>query len=123
MLAEFFDITKDSKALFDGLAIMDTPYVMEMNQFPVIFVSYKDCKGTYEDIVKYTKLSILTEFKRYKYIFKNMDEYDIPRYNKMIKCLLDDDMPSLHNANNAIAFLANQLEAYYNKKVMVFIDE
>ena len=123
MLAEFFDITKDSKVIFDELAITNTPYTKEMNQHPVIFVSFKDCKGTYEDIVKYTKLSILNEFKRYKHIFESMNEFDIPRYEKMIECLLNDDTPNLHNANNAIAFLANQLEAYYNKKVMVFIDE
>lgn len=123
MLSEFFDITKDSKALFNGLAIMDTPYVDEMNQYPVIFISFKDCKGSYEDIVKYTKLSILSEFKRYKYIFKNMDEFDIPRYEKMIECLSQDEVAILRDANNAIAFLANQLELYYEKKVMVFIDE
>ena len=123
MLAEFFDITKDAKDVFQGLAIMDTPYVKEMNQYPVIFISFKDCKGTYENIVKYTKLSMLSEFKKYKHIFQQMDDYDIPRYEKMIHCLLSDDGSKLQNANNAIAFLANQLEAYYDKKVMVFIDE
>lgn len=35
MLREFFDITKDSKELFAGLAITDTDYVTEMNGWPV----------------------------------------------------------------------------------------
>ena len=37
MMAEFFDITKDSKDIFKDTAIMDTEYVREMNQYPTIF--------------------------------------------------------------------------------------
>ena len=37
MMAEFFDITKDSKEIFKGTKIMDTPYASELNQYPTIF--------------------------------------------------------------------------------------
>ena len=34
MMAEFFDITKDSKEIFKGTKIMETPYAAEINQYP-----------------------------------------------------------------------------------------
>lgn len=40
MMAEFFDITKDFRELFKGTKIMDTPYASEMNQYPIIFLSF-----------------------------------------------------------------------------------
>ena len=42
MLREFYDITADSRAIFDGLAIMDTEYADQINSRPVIFFSFKD---------------------------------------------------------------------------------
>ena len=44
MLREFFDITKDSRQLFQGLSIMDTEYASQINSRPVIFLTLKDCK-------------------------------------------------------------------------------
>ena len=44
MLSEFFDITKDSKEIFKGTKIMDTPYASELNQYPTIFISFADAK-------------------------------------------------------------------------------
>ena len=38
MMSEFFDITKDSKEIFKGTKIMDTPYASELNQYPTIFL-------------------------------------------------------------------------------------
>ncbi|MCI9132056.1 AAA family ATPase, partial [Thomasclavelia cocleata] len=34
MMAEFFDITKDSKELFKDTKIMDTEYADQINQYP-----------------------------------------------------------------------------------------
>lgn len=45
MLSEFFDITKDSKEIFTGTKIMETPYANELNQYPTIFISFADAKG------------------------------------------------------------------------------
>ena len=44
MMAEFFDITKDSKEIFKGTKIMETPYAAEINQYPTIFISFADAK-------------------------------------------------------------------------------
>ena len=55
MMAEFFDITKDSKNLFEGTKIMETPYAKEMNQWPTIFISFAGAKGDIYTIVKAMK--------------------------------------------------------------------
>ena len=52
MMSEFFDITKDSKEIFKGTKIMDTPYASELNQYPTIFISFADAKENKETIVR-----------------------------------------------------------------------
>ena len=45
MMAELYDITKDSKGIFKDTKIMDTPYANEMNQYPTIYITFVDAKG------------------------------------------------------------------------------
>lgn len=44
MMAEFFDITKDSKEIFKGTKIMETPYAAEINQYPTILYLFCGCQ-------------------------------------------------------------------------------
>ena len=43
MLRDFFDITTDSRAIFEGLTIMETEYAAQINSRPVIYCTLKDC--------------------------------------------------------------------------------
>ena len=43
MFREFFDVTKDSRAIFAGLDIMKTTHAARLNKTPVIYLSLKDC--------------------------------------------------------------------------------
>ena len=45
MMREFFDISKDSKNIFEGLKIMDTDCARRINSVPVIFLTFKNCAG------------------------------------------------------------------------------
>jgi len=47
MLAEFFDIQKDSRALFEGLSISEEKELCRkwMNQYPVLFLSFRTVDG------------------------------------------------------------------------------
>lgn len=52
MLANFFDIEKDSRSLFQGLEISKNKVLCEqwMNQYPTLFLSLKDISGNdFED--------------------------------------------------------------------------
>lgn len=40
MMASFFDITKDSKPVFEDTEIMNSIYVNEINQYPTIYISF-----------------------------------------------------------------------------------
>ena len=55
MLRRFFDVSKDSKSLFDGLKIMEHTDIVEkyMNQYPVVSLSLKDVEEiTYKDAIE-----------------------------------------------------------------------
>lgn len=123
MMAEFFDITKDSKLLFEGLSIMNTPYVKEMNQYPTIFLTFADAKDDIVNVVKTIKLQLLKEYGRYAHALENIPVYSKAAYDLIWQGLNDLTDISLSNINNAIAFLMEQLELYYGKKVMLYIDE
>lgn len=123
MMAEFFDITKDSKEIFKGTKIMETPYASEINQYPTIFISFADAKRDKETVVSTIKKQILKEWKKYKFIFKDLDEFDRPVYQKLFNVLTSLETDSLKGIDDAIAFLMEKMEDYYGKEVMVFIDE
>lgn len=51
MMASFFDITKDSKPVFEDTEIMNSIYVNEINQYPTIYISFANAKRDRESIV------------------------------------------------------------------------
>lgn len=55
MMAEFLDITKDSKDIFKGTNIMNSDKAECINQYPVIFISFKDVKGSKKNFVRMLK--------------------------------------------------------------------
>ena len=76
MLAEFFDITKDSKDIFKGTKIMDTPYAREINQYPTIFMSFADAKDSKTTVVKFIKDQIQKEYEKYMFLFDDLSIFD-----------------------------------------------
>ena len=122
MLAEFFDMTKDSQKLFKGTQIMDTSYVSEINQYPVIYLSFANAKGTKEDVVQGIKDQLQKEYAKYAYVFENMNEYEQSDYERIKVGLLASDNGNLSDVNRSIAFLMSRLKKLYHKNVMVFID-
>ena len=102
---------------------MDTPYAGEINQYPTIFLSFADAKGTKKSIVSMIKNQLIMEWKRLRVVFADLDEFDRPRYEYQMKSLTKLDDYDLEGINNAISFLMERLKSYYGKDVMVFIGE
>ena len=121
MLANFFDITKDSKELFKDTKIMKTEYADYINQYPTIFITFAGAKSSLQEIVNCIKLQIQNEYDRYEYVFTNMSKFKTINYEKIINELINNN--DLSGITNALSFLMEQLEKYYQKKVMLFIDE
>ncbi|MCL1990911.1 MAG: AAA family ATPase [Defluviitaleaceae bacterium] len=72
MLREFFDLNKDSKEIFEGLAIMETEYARLINTKPVIYLTFKNCSGANMDDLKDSLASqMIKEYDRFATEFKD----------------------------------------------------
>ena len=124
MMSSFFDITKDSKEIFKDTKIVETEYISEMNQYPTIFISFANAKNDKWNVVKEIKLQLRKEYDRYAHVFEQkMTVFEQNEYESLVQELMTKNDGLLDNIIDALSFLMEQLEKYYHKKVMVFIDE
>lgn len=123
MLAHFFDIRENSRRLFDGLKISDDKELCGnwMNQYPTIFVSFKDINGL-EFSAAYERLQgMLVElFKKYEYLLKSDEVYDD---DKRIFRLIKAEEASFGHISRSLLVLTHMLQDYYKKPVILLIDE
>ena len=122
MMAEFFDITKDSKKIFNGTKIMETPYAAEINQYPIIFISFADAKRDKETVVSTIRTQIQNQWDKYDFVFENLKGFKKTNYERLYEVLADNNKNNLKGIDDAISFLMERMEDYYGKEVMVFID-
>ena len=121
MLKYFFNVEnkEENKKLFSELDIEKSEYMSEQGQYPVIFISLKSIKAkTWEEAIQEIRLLVLELFSEYKYLLKDLDEYDLPRFKKYL--LGDADLSEL---KNALLFLTRILFHKYKKEVILLIDE
>ena len=123
MLANFFDIRKDGKTLFDGLEISSHTTLCEtwQNQWPVLFLSFKDVDGScFENAYNLLK-STLSRF---------CDAH--PEWSASNKATekqrrtfahLIDQTASLTEVQESLLTLMQMMQAYYGKAVILLIDE
>ena len=123
MMAEFFDITKDSKEIFKGTKIMETPYASEINQYPTIFISFADAKENKMTVVNFIKNEIQKEYEKYMFVFKELSLFEKNDFDNIVKGLFNKNNETLDDVSNALIFLMKKLKEYYGKEVMLFIDE
>ena len=113
MLREFFDITKDSREIFEGLAIMDTEYADQINSRPVIYFTFKDCKGaTIDELMVLVKRNLYQEFLRYEKLLRDKidrDSFESRDFYEMI------DVLRATGANQAQCSFAIQLLTQFVK--------
>ena len=126
MLANFFDIRKDSKAMFEGLEISkNTALCSEwMNQWPVLFVSFKDIDGLTFASAKGMLLERLANlFKAHRYLA--LSERVDPDDAKIFKKLSDlvNGHPTDAMLKTAISLLMQMMRDHYGKPVILLIDE
>ena len=122
MLREFFDITKDSGELFEGLKISQTAYMQELNSRPIIFLSFKDCKKS-----KLSSLLCIIDvlLQAVDRLPKDIspEESDAVRLQQIRKILLEQDIEKVDYLGRTIYLLSKCLYQYYHKKVVILIDE
>lgn len=103
MLAEFFDLSKDSRLIFEDTKIMKTENASEINQYPTIFLSFANCRGDEENIKISTFYLLRKEMARYLALLKNdtVDEDLRDRYQSMYKEICDKTVLFLQNSVSA----------------------
>lgn len=123
MLAEFFDITKDSRELFKDTAIMKTAAADDINRYPTIFLTFANAKGSKENIIYQIKSQLMTAYDTYAHVYEDLKTFERVKFQRISKGLMEEDNDSLDKLTNAISFLMSKCHQYYKKKVMLFIDE
>ena len=126
MLREFFDIAKDSKALFEGLAIMDTEYASQINSRPVIYFTFKNVKGvSVEELTAQLKLSMQEEYSYYERIFKgklDKNSYGTEKFYETYELLMDRKSSYIY-LSSALLDLTRVVYEFYGIRPVLMIDE
>ena len=123
MLREFFDITADSRAILDGLAIMETEYAARINSRPVIFLTFKDCRGTtVESLLFSINTVLLEEYDKYYRIFDGITDDRYYNFFQIYQKLRERDLDTNY-LGISIAILEQTLAWHYKINPIVLIDE
>lgn len=126
MLREFFDITKNSRELFEGLAIMNTEYADQMNSRPVIYLTFKDCKGaTADELLFIIKQKLYQEYLRYEKLLRDKmvkDSFETRDFYEMMDILRN---PEANHGQYALSIqlLTQFVKESYGIAPILLIDE
>ncbi|MEG1669392.1 AAA family ATPase, partial [Chryseobacterium sp.] len=123
MIKEFFDISLDSKELFKGLKIENSPYYNQINTAPVIFFSFRDCKGGKAYLVANMKREIYSQYEKYAFIRESLDNNKKNTMDRIVSNLIDSSYENLQDVCISLQFLTQIVNQYYKKPVILLIDE
>lgn len=123
MLANFFDIRKESSKLFEGLNITQNQTLCKkwMNQWPTIFFSLKDIDGlTFESAYNQLLIQISDLYKEHTYL---LDCEEIDSDDKKVFLKLKATESNEAQVSRALSTLMRMLNIYYKKPVIFLLDE
>ena len=123
MLANFFDIRRDSKNLFQGLEISNHTALCEtwQNQWPVLFLSFKDVDGScFQNAFGMLKFALSQACMTHKYL--QQDARIDGAYQKMFTALKEQSA-SQQEMKIALLTLMQMMQTHYGKPVILLIDE
>ena len=123
MLAHFFDIRKDSKAMFQGLKIAENTELCDewMNQWPVLFLSFRRVDGlNFQSAYGMLQATITDVCEDHLYL---MDSPQVSAYPKEVMDRLLRGTASEKETKGSLLMLTKMMEAHYGKPVILLIDE
>ena len=124
MLKYYFDRTKkDSKELFQGLKILEQEekYTSKLGYYPVIYVTLKDAGlMNYNLMMMQLKTIMMEVYYEHRYVLEKeeMSEGERKIFNRMLSAEANDI-----DIMNSLKILSKILYQYYNKPVILLIDE
>ena len=124
MLKYYFDCTKtDNQELFKDLKIMEQgeEYTSKLGYYPVIYITLKDVQDrNYESMLLDMKTAMLNMYKEHMYLLKSDEIFDFEkdRIMDILYCREDENV-----LKNSVRDLSEYLSRYYNKPVILLVDE
>lgn len=124
MLKYYFDCNiKDSKELFKGLKILeqDEKYTSKLGYYPCIYITLKDVNDSnYEKMILNLETAVLNMYKQHMYLLDSdiIYEFEKKKMEDILYCREDET-----TLKNSIRDLSEYLSRYYDKPVMLFVDE
>ncbi|MCL2060957.1 MAG: AAA family ATPase, partial [Oscillospiraceae bacterium] len=123
MLRSFFDISRDSKSKFEGLAITEHKDICDrhMNKYPVISLTLKNVEmATFEGSIEMIKTLISAVFRQNRYIYES-DKLDEQQKEMFYSFFMRRSTAG--ELQYSLLFLTECLHAYHQKRVIVLLDE
>ena len=123
MMENFFSIRKSSGQIFNGLAITKhEDFCKEwMNQYPVVFISFKDVEGEdFDGAYGMLKVQLADVTKGLSDLVNGdqSNQYDREAFDK-----LQSQRSTPEDVKNSLKTIMRMLYAIYGKKVILLIDE
>ena len=123
MMENFFSIRKYSRDIFDGLDIMKHEFFCKewMNQYPVIFVSFKDAESENYEVAYAKLMTIIADVcKAVSEIGKSeaADQDDLEIFAR-----LKAQKGTESDVENSLKTLMRMMHAVYGRNVILLIDE
>ncbi len=123
MLENFFNIRKDSRKLFEGLEIVEHQTLCDawMNRYPTVFVSFRqvdglDFTGAYDMLT----MTIADLYNEHLYL---LDSKHATEFQKTAFAHLAHGIGSMKEVKNSLMLLTTMMQGYYEKPVILLIDE
>lgn len=123
MLANFFDIRKESSVLFDGLSITKNQKICEnwMNRYPTLFLSFKDIDGnTFGSALGMLRRTIAAICIEHAYLADSEKIADADRISFQNLMSSKGDASEI---KNALKTLIRMMRMHYGKPVILLLDE
>lgn len=126
MLASFFDIRRDSSELFRGLKISQKEELCQkwMNQYPVLFVTFKDVDGLdFQSAKEMLRIQIADRCNEYLCLISSekVNENDKAIFRQLADVVKGDVSDAM--LKTGIALIMRMLQDYYEKPVILLLDE
>lgn len=126
MLASFFDIRRDSSELFQGLKISQKEELCQkwMNQYPVLFVTFKDVDGLdFQSAKEMLRIQIANRCNEYLCLLSSekVNENDKAIFRQLADVVKGDVSDAM--LKTGIALIMRMLQDYYEKPVILLLDE
>ena len=120
MLNYFFNLKnrEENRKLFENLHISKSKYMNQQGEYPVIYLSFKDIKAlNWKKCYFMTKRLITYLYNEFEFLREKLNKKDLSDFDRVWLDEKDADW------ENSLKNLLRYLYEYYNKKVVVLIDE